>query len=247
MGARLIAKGVDAEDYAFEYAAPVRRGFEGMFFLNTSMEKCLRNYAPGKNDATLVGAPVVSASYLSGRSGVNFLQTDIAETAEMTMYTVARALNIPATLPMAAADAVILAGDYSAASPVGVVQWFATPTSFSGGAAFGADPNTTSNVGASVATDPTRWCLYSTVVRSNAVITTNHTTGVTSTRTITTEGVRQVSNRKLRLGSSYQTSQTGTWDMMLHQVHNVAVTDQEKADTVADLKAYILRRTGITV
>ncbi len=249
MGARLIAKGVDAEPDAIAYGAPVRRGLKGVFFHNTDLDKSKYNYAPGNKDVdTVIGTPTVSSSgYMSGKSGVNYIQTDIAETAEMTFFSVARALNIPATTPIAAADAPIISGNYSQSVPTGVVQWFNGPATFSGGAAYGPDASNTVNAGATIATDPTRWCLYSTTIKAAQVVVTNHTTGVTSTRNITTEGVRQVSSRKMRLGSSYQSTQQGTWDKMLEQIHDVALTDQEKADTVADLKAYVLRKTGIAV
>lgn len=250
MGARLIAKGVDAEPDAIAYGAPVRRGLKGFFFLNTDLDKCKYNYAPGNKDVdSIVGSPSVQATYMSGKSGVNFVQTDIAETAEMTFFAVARALNIPATLPMAGADAVIVSGNYGTTPPTGVVQWFNTPTSFSGGAAYGLDPASTINAGATVATDPTRWCLYSTTIKGAQIVTTNHTTGVSATRNLNpaTDGVRQLSTRKMRIGSSYQTTQQGTWDMMMQAIYDVALTDQEKADAVADIKAYVLRKSGIAV
>lgn len=203
MGVQVIAKGVDAELYATEYAAPVRRGLEGIFFLNTSLEKSARNYAPGKTQASIVGAPVPSANFLSGKSSSNYIQTDINETAEMTLFSIARALNIPATTPMAPADAPMLITNYTNISPSGIFQWFSSPTIIQAGAAYGADAGGASNPSASVTTDPTRWCLYSTVVKATSIVTTNHTTGATVTRTITNEGTRQLSTRKFRIGSSY--------------------------------------------
>lgn len=250
MGARLIAKGIDAEKYAFEYAAPVRRGLEGVFFLNDSLEKCARNYAPGKNDGVIVGTPTVNSQFMSGKSATSYIQTDIQETEEMSFFVIARAMAIPAGNPVPAADQPILLGNYMSGAWSGVVQWFSTQTSFSTNGGYGNDDASNINLGAGVTpNDVSHWGLYGGRVRQVAVDTKNFTNGLVMNRLSAPYGPRRLSGsvgRPLRVGSGYQTTQTGLWDMAAAFIYSVGLSDEEQATMVADIRAYAARR-GLAV
>jgi hypothetical protein len=246
MGVQVVAKGVNAEDYAVEYAAPIRRGLEGIFFTNTSLEKCAHNYAPGKKSGSVVGAPSVNGQYMSGRSSVNYVQTDIVETEEMTFFIIARALNLPSGNPIPAADQVILLGNYLAGPWSGVVMWCGTSTSLSTNAGYGVDEASNANLGAGVTpNDDTKWGLYCGRVKTSGPDTKNFTNGLTFAR-VATDPRRVSTGRPLRIGSGYQSNQTGTWDMAAAMIYNVALNDAERDVVVQDLRAYAARR-GITV
>lgn len=89
MGLRLTVPGADFEDRAIGFTPAVPDGLKGLFFLNGSIEKAARNLVVGRSPASVAGAPVVGAGVVRMRSSVDFLQTDIPETAAMTVIAVA--------------------------------------------------------------------------------------------------------------------------------------------------------------
>ena len=68
---------------------PVTSGLEGAFLFGDGTAQMGRNYAPGKANATVVGAPVAGAGF-GVFSEAGYLNTGISETAEMTIITVCR-------------------------------------------------------------------------------------------------------------------------------------------------------------
>lgn len=68
---------------------PVTSGLEGAFLFGDGVAQMGRNYAPGKPDATVVGAPVSGAGF-GVFNEFGYLNTGISETAEMTIITVCR-------------------------------------------------------------------------------------------------------------------------------------------------------------
>lgn len=117
MGVQVVAKGVDAEQYATEYAAPVRRGLEGIFFTNTSTEKCAHNYAPGKQSGSIVGVPVPNAAFTTFKGMTNYVQTPIAETESMTLLVIAKAVVVPGDVEQVP----LFLGSYNVAPGVRIV------------------------------------------------------------------------------------------------------------------------------
>lgn len=260
MGVRLSAKGVDAEAYATEYGAPVRRGLEGIFFLNTSLEKCTHNYAPGKSSGvnSIVGTPTIGAGYLSCKSMTNFVQTDIRETEEMTMFVISRSPELPpgATSNPSAVQPLLI-GNYGSVTAIntpgdngsGCVMWTPSDTNCSGGGGYDSisDPNLNTNTQAALTGEDTKvWRIYAFRVAIGAVTAWNGTTGKTATTVIDAPRKRRLSKRTMRLASGYLATQTGAVDIAVAQIHNVALTDAEVTKTIANLKAYALRK-GIIV
>jgi hypothetical protein len=242
MGVRFVAKGVDAEAYATEYAAPVRRALEGVFFTNGSAEKCARNYAPGKPSGAIVGAPVAVASYATFKGLTNYIQTQIAETESMTLFAIGKAVVVvgdPQQIPM-------FVGSYNTGVLSGVSIYAAGPTSIRGTAGYGNDDASNINASVGVATDPvSAWHLYSVTVTPTGVATRDHTSNLTLVG-VNPGMPRRLAGRTIRLGSGYSGGIQGPVDLAAIQIHSAALTDDERNKTVADLRAYALRK-GITV
>jgi glutamate mutase epsilon subunit len=86
MGIVLNSKTLGDEASALAYVLPVDRGVEAIHFLNESLDKARRNYARGKPDAAVIGAPGVGSGFLSFQGGVSYLQTSIPESVEQTFF-----------------------------------------------------------------------------------------------------------------------------------------------------------------
>ncbi|WP_343595503.1 hypothetical protein [Pseudomonas sp.] len=241
MGVQVVAKGVDAEQYAVEYAPPVRRGLEGIFFTNTSLEKAARNYAAGKSAGSIVGAPVVNDAYITCKGMTNFIQTNILETESLTMLVIAKSSALggsPDEIPL-------VCGSYGSGALSGACMYMPVPDRLSGTGGFGNDDASNANVTASISPTPTsKWGLYSVQVSPAGVTTKGHTSGLTNTFTQTVP--RRLAGRTMRIGSGYSNSQKGTVDIAMFQHYSVLLTADELAKTVADIRAYAARR-GILV
>lgn len=246
MGVRLVAKGVDAESVATEYAAPVRRGLEAVHFLNTSLTKAGRNFAPGKGQSKVVGAPVPQAAYLSCKGTVNLIETAMAESESMTMFVIARTAadgSVAADRPMFLGNYQGQAGDGGAA--YGVSIYLSALNRITATAGYGSDAGTNTNVLAGV-TKPAvanLWGLYMIQVTPTAVVMRDLTSGLTQTTSASLP--RRLATGKIRIGSG-QTNLLGACDVAVFQGHSVALTETEIQTTVADLRAYAARR-GIIV
>ncbi|MCS4063730.1 MULTISPECIES: hypothetical protein [Pseudomonadaceae] len=73
----------------YGFNVPVKSGLEGLFLFGDGSAHVARNYAPGKANATVVGAPQSFNGYTTF-SDSGYLETGIAETAEMTIITICR-------------------------------------------------------------------------------------------------------------------------------------------------------------
>ncbi|MBN3864666.1 hypothetical protein HCU66_20755 [Pseudomonas frederiksbergensis] len=241
MGVQVVAKGVDAEQYATEYAAPVRRGLEGIFFTNTSLEKCARNYAAGKPAGSIVGAPAPAAGYVSLKGNTNYIQTQIQETESITMLVIARQVLDPAN----PAAITMFCGTYNSGQVSGVSIYIPAADRVSGTAGFGIDDAGNANTVTSVSPlVPTNWGLYSVTISPTGVTTKSHTANLSTTNVRVDP--RRPSTRTVRIGMGYYAAHSGLSDIAVYQHHSVALTADELTKTVADLRAYAARR-GIVV
>lgn len=245
MGTIIRAVGVHAEDHATEYLSPVNRGIQGIFFLNTSLEKACHNYAPGKPNGSIVGTPPVDGTHLSAKSQANFVQTEVAESDELTIFCIGRTSDAgtnPANRPA-------FYGTYrnlSAAAPVqnpGVSVW-RDNASMRANAAYSDDP------GAPVqrqvilsSSDFSSWSLYVHRVSASGVYFADMTKALSGT--VAAIGARQRSVGKFRIGGVYYEF-LGSCDVAVWQAHSVALTDQEIGEVVQNLRTYGASR-GIVV
>ncbi|HGM5587122.1 TPA: hypothetical protein ACKP2Y_003487 [Pseudomonas putida] len=246
MGTRIVAKDVDAEAFATEYAAPIRRGLEAIHFLNGSLVKAARNYAPGKAQGKVVGAPVPQAAYLSCKGTVNCIETAMSEAEAMTLFIVARTPadgTVSAERPMFLGNYQGLAADGGAAWGVSIFVNSENRVTATGG--FGADAASNTNVLAGV-TKPqlaNKWGLYMLQVSSAGVTMRDFTSNLIQTTNASTP--RRLSTGKIRVGSG-QTNLLGLCDVAVFQGHSALLTDAEIQTTVADIRAYVLRK-GVVV
>lgn len=247
MGVRLVAKGVDAEQFASEYSAPVRRGLEAIHFLNVSVAKAAKNYAPGKSQGVVIGAPVASAAYLSCNGTVNCIETSVPETDNLTIFVVARTAadgSVVAERPMFFGNYQGLHVDGGAA--YGMSLYLSAHNRMSGTAGFGASVADNANVQAGI-TKPAvanLWALYMVQVSASGTTTRDFTAGMVQT-TGPAGKPRRLATGKIRIGSG-QSNLLGACDVAVFQAHSVVLTEAEIGITVADIRAYMSRR-GVTV
>lgn len=128
----------------------------------------------------------------------------------------------------------------------GVSIYAPTEQSLRGTAGYGNDDASNTNasvgfLGVPVAT----WQLYSVIISPTGVNTKDHTANLSATGA--NPGMpRRLAGRTLRIGGGYSTGLKGMCDIAVAQIHSVALTADELARTVADLRAYAARR-GINV
>ncbi|MBI6884023.1 hypothetical protein [Pseudomonas putida] len=249
MGVSIVATDVDAENVATAYASPVRRALEGIHFLNDSLEKCQRNYAPGKSSlkGTIFGAPVVNSSFLRCTGLQHFLQTGIAESRNGTMFVIARNLVDDG----AVANRTMPAGTYRGD---GGVLPGSSGVGFYGGGSVSRlsglsnhapnDDATATLVTTAIQVIPlTVWALLSLTFSDTLVVCRNLSVPFTAQATPTS--MRRVSPDKIRVGSGY-TSYVGGCDVALFQYHSAVLSEDELQLVAADLRSYAAGR-GITV
>lgn len=73
----------------YGFNVPVKAGLEGLFLFGDGASHVARNYAPGKANAITVGVPQAFNGYTTF-SEAGYLETGIAETAEMTIIDICR-------------------------------------------------------------------------------------------------------------------------------------------------------------
>lgn len=85
-----ISRDADIEASATEFMLPAMDGMRAIHFLNDTIEKAARNYAPDGPAAAVVGLPVVGNGFMTFRGATDFIQTRVQETPAQTLYAVAR-------------------------------------------------------------------------------------------------------------------------------------------------------------
>lgn len=249
MGVRLIAKDVDAENFATEYAAPVRRGLEAIHFLNTSIQKSARNYAPGKPSGGVVGNPVAYSDRLACKGLTDYIQSSCPEFDSMTFFCIGRSSEDNSS----DAKRPGFFGNYSMSgigvdggAADGTVMYFRTAGNMAAAAGYG---NTAADKTFPLATlsalDAAKWSLYVVQVSAAGITFRDVTNNRSSTQSGTGGLPRRRSLTKFQVGSN-PSRFGGTCDVAVWQAHSVALTEEEITTTIADLRAYALRK-GIVV
>lgn len=247
MGARIIAKGVNAEDYVSEYSALVTRGLEAIHFTNVNLAKAARNYAPGKAQGAAIGAPVPSADRIACVGQSDFIQTGIQEPSQMTFLLAARSADANTS----ASTRPGFIGTYDGvAADGGAADGFAMFFSGNGQVAVNAGYGTTAadkvfpRANLSAANAAT-WALYSVVISSAGITFKDLTNNRSVTQSATSGLPRRPSTNKIRLGSLFR-DYTGKCDLAAMMLYSVVLTDDEQAQVAADMRGYLARK-GITV
>lgn len=243
--ARIIAAS-SAEAFAVKYLPPVLDGLEAWHFLNTSMEKAARNYAPGKPNALVVGSPSVQPNFVRFKSLANYLQTDLPEQAFETTIIVARSLDSlanDATRPMFCGTFRSLAVSSSTRLSFGTSLYVAGPGNVTGAAARANGDNFTSG-GASITNAAVSdWSMYVLTVGASQTVVRDVTRG--SSVTSTSTQARDVSAGTHRIGSGYL-QYAGEADMAYYGRYSRLLSALEIDATIANVRRYLSGR-GISV
>lgn len=248
MGTQIVAKNVNAESFALKYAAPVRRGLEAWHFLNTDLVKAARNYAPGKPNAKVIGEPTVQANFMQFKSLSNFLQTDVKESAAMTIFAVVRCVDTmvdDAHKPMFLGTFRSMAADGSGET-FGVSLYANGVTSLVGGASRGTSVADDTSSGAGLSGhDFTKFALIVQEVYAGPMQNriTNATAGVSATGS--SSAPRYPSAGVMRIGSGYHQF-SGAGEIAFAALYSVSLDADEIAAVVADIRRYMATR-GVVV
>lgn len=207
--------------------------------------KVVRNFAKDKNDATLIGNPTITSNYTSVSAGNGF-QTDVADSADFTMFVIARSTDTnaaSATRPffIGTSNGAVVGGTaavYGTALIVGSITGF----SFQCARGNSTADQVTGTVSISSAT-PNNWNLI--WVRSSGLKTKlrSETANVEAETTFTLP--RLLQQNKVKIGTN-STASNGKGDIFRAVVFNRALTDDEISKVVVQLKAHATAR-GITV
>ncbi|WP_448118307.1 hypothetical protein [Pseudomonas serbica] len=248
MGVQLIARNTTAPWYT-KVVPPITRGLEGWFTPDTDARRFAFNRVPGKPDAVIVGTPSAFSGYGRFKGNTHYLQTQIADSDEVTHIVVARS-----TLPLVAGvNGVMLVGAH-----LGPVMSPGYSGSASGGNLYldhptlakasatrddGSGVPTTANV--SVTATPTNsWALRTLRAKSGVpTILVDHTADIPITGTNTNQ--RVLSSNKYRIGSAFA-SFADESDISFVAIHSVYLTDSELAVQIALVRKR-MERLGIVV
>lgn len=252
MGTAIIAKNSNAETAGMrKFIPPVTRNLEAWHFLNTDVSKAATNYAMGKPDAVIVGAPSEFPEYIQFKALSNFLQTSVPETATMTTFSVVRTKDTLVDYDHRPAyygnfGEFSLGGSYLAVNDAN--RLVKASCRF-------LDAEQTTHTTAQISLLNERdtffgeWALIVDVTKTNFNSLTDATRGVTTTSGNSTTYGRKVSPVMYRIGSIYNSSVVwkGTSDMALFAHYSTELSESEIALVVARIRAYMLQRFGIVV
>ena len=248
MGLKLTSPGSLAPWYT-KTIVPVTRSLEGWFCFDTALERIGFNRAPGKANAKIVGAPVVSANSVRFKGGSNFLETVISETEKFTYIVVGKTIGPLGGTGTATSAPYI--GNYGGV-PIGAypssgsLLYHLTDTSLTALAWRVNTEGTGSTSGTATITDtPAAWGLR--VMVSNGELgtkVTNHTIGTTGNQPLATP--RLLSSSPLRIGAVYGTNMLGETDISFVAAYSDALTDAEIALLLPVIRKRMLR-LGIVV
>lgn len=215
-------------------------GETDVYITNGSTAKLTRNFASGAVEAAVVGAPVVASGFTTFTGQSNYLNTQIDDTALMTIFTICKR---PSGW---SGDAMVLSnnGTVGGDSGIGASVWLKANGNYAFATARdnGSGGQTAPAAEFAVAT-PTDWNLLIASCSANLTSITCPTTGQTANSPNT--NARYPKTAKLRLGSSY-TSHTGAVDVMIAVVIPRVLTTLERDSVVAQLRTYALKY-GVTV
>lgn len=235
----------------FSFTPAVLTGLEGWWNIGLDAARSRKNWAPGKEDASAVGAPVYDATgHARFQSLASFLQTAVPETDDITVMVVARSLDTRADSNYNPA----FIGNYQGpalANPAvnsgGVLLWNHNALEQVRLQAYrrAADGSTT-NAGSSnnITLDLDNFsCLFGVV--SGLVAGAYDMTGETNS-TFTHSLPRYRAAAPLRIGSAYS-GPAGHCDIAHAAVWSRALSEGERAAVYAQVQAYQAGRFGRTI
>lgn len=252
MGVMLVASGA-AAPWNSKVALPVMRGLEGYFTFDTDPSRFGFNRAPGKKNAQITGAPLAFASHGRFNGQVNYLTTDIAETANQTIIVVGKAAAaVPVSAP-AASQPVYASNNYGTGVNAPYVGITATGvalyhpdnarTQGSGARDNGAGAGSSAAVSLS-ATPADSWAIRAVRVTDTGFnVVKDLTTGASAVGT--NSNARVLNNKTFRIGTG-ALGNSALVDISAVAFFSVALTDAE-IELIAGVMRKRMARLGITV
>jgi hypothetical protein len=228
---------------------PVTRGLEGWFTLDTDASRFWFNRAPDKPDALIVGAPTAFAGWGRFKGTTNYLQTQVADTDEVTLIVVGKS----AQPLVSGVDGTFLVGCHL--GPVstpgftgnasGANIYLDHPTLMKGSASRdnGSGASTPANL-SGTGTPTNSWALRTLRAKTGAAtIMTDHTAGLTLTGADVSK--RVLTSNRYRIGSA-TAGFAGESDISFVAIHSAYLTDVEVAAQIAVVRKR-MARLGISV
>lgn len=252
MGVMLVASGA-AAPWNSKVALPVMRGLEGYFTFDTEPSRFGFNRAPGKKNAQITGAPLAFSGFGRFNGQLNFLTTDIVETANQTIIVVGRAAAaVPANAP-SASQPVYVSNNYGTGvnppyvgiTATGVALYHPDNARTQGSGARDNGSGAASSASVSVSSTPAdSWAIRAVRVTDTGVnMVKDLTTGAVAFGT--SSSARVLNNKTFRIGAGAIGS-SGLVDIAAIMFLSVASTDAEM-EILAGVMRMRMTRFGIGV
>jgi hypothetical protein len=225
------------------FMAPVSGGLIGWYFHGGTLEKSLRNLAGGLA-ATQQGAVSIGENWIRATPLINYIQTNHAETADMTLLSVFRTDQNFAS----AAARPIMVSNYTG-SPSRGFSLYVPGASGSTTPATGLLRNTVGYaagvVNASLTVpDMTRWTFAAGTVQAGVGQSIyNMTTGQKASVAEAAGATRNIGDQMFRIGSSYSTNFVGPSDIAFTALYSRALSAAEIDKIYQFMKGYFARRS----
>ncbi len=239
MGINVIAKDIDAEATALFYATEVTRGLEAVFFTNTSADRAARNYAQNKDNGVVVGNPAYKANSTEFKASTNYLNTQVAESLDMTLIFIAKSASQVASY---AARGVFISSYNGGATGNRGLTVGMTETAVSMFYSK-ADGSTASLVLPAAST--ANYKAYA-LRLSSSEVKLQSISDSSSVRHVVSSSARKNSLRKLLIGSNVAADVSGTSEFIAARIHSVALDDDELYLAANELIRYAASK-GITI
>lgn len=252
----MILSGLQANPlYAGGFRPPVSSGLLGWWWLGGDQASTEKDHAYIGN-GTLAGSVTLHDGYASfaGYSAGQWLQTEVAETNDLTLMCVARTSD---TLASAAYRPMMMGwfgGDpgYASQGNGSCLYYGSTsglPQGFLRGTVGHVTAGTVSldDTAPQTVPDVTAWRFLAVSFddTSNVKLVSDLTAAASATNTISTARSPHTVNR-LRIGGGFNASFSGACDVAWAAVYNRALTAEEKADTRAFVNTVLSDRHGFS-
>lgn len=216
-------------------------GETDVYITNGNLSKITRNFTTGQVEGVVVGIPAISATSTRFKGPINYMNTQIDETATMTIFTICKRPVGDTT-----DDAMVISnnGTVNGDNGIGSSIWlkgngnyaFATARDNGSGGQTGA-------TGEFAVATPTNWNLLVASCDTNLTTLTCPTTNQTANSS--NVNARFVKSAKMRIGASYTAVHTGGVDVMVTVVVPRVLSVNETAQVVAQLRAYALKHSVV--
>lgn len=211
----------------FEHTIPVTDGLESAFLLAHGAAP-ERNYAPGKANAAVTGAPTVAAGYTQF-NGANYLRTGVADTDAITIVA---ALYDPIYPDTPSGDEPGYLGNYASASTGGIAVY----GSANGRINFNAVKSPAS--APNLVYDPTAASLFCFRSSSSYLTRIQNLTAGTSEQS-SNAGARVVSSNVIRIGTIYLSAFDGPTRIGMVLLYSRVLSDTEVESAATWAREYM--------